>query len=382
MTSTIIITIVVILGIIIAGGFLLYFMGDILMSVANRKRDDKTLEDKKERDTQKIKEQIDQLGEAGEQLKKEPEIADVLYSGAIVESYNPEEEEKAAQEAQEAEQAVEENEEVEEAEEDEEEEEKSDASADRDAYIEQRRKELMERLAKMAEESDEEDEDEEEEESDEEESDEEVDLDEEAEEEDASEEEESTEEDDSELEETKNALSEERAKNYALLQELDAMREKNANGLPTMSMEELQEALAVEQERLKANEKELRACKKEYIPLRRVKRTLERDEKKLRRKEALVAKQKVVLYSVNNYADIDEEKAKKLAEDLDLYDGLKLSVEHCRDVMEKNKERYPLLEKIFEVLSTQNAEIKADIERIQADIEKLQNVGNDDSDAE
>ena len=70
MTSTIIITIVVILGIIIAGGFLLYFMGDILMSVANRKRDDKTLENKKEKDTQKLKEEIEQMGEAGEQLRK------------------------------------------------------------------------------------------------------------------------------------------------------------------------------------------------------------------------------------------------------------------------------------------------------------------------
>ena len=89
MTSTIIITIVVILGIIIAGGFLLYFMGDILMSVANRKRDDKTLEDKKEKDTQKLRDEIEQMGEAGEQLRKEPEVADVPYSGAIVESYKP-----------------------------------------------------------------------------------------------------------------------------------------------------------------------------------------------------------------------------------------------------------------------------------------------------
>ena len=76
---------------------------------------------------------------------------------------------------------------------------------------------------------------------------------------------------------------------------------------------------------------------------------------------ALVAKQKVELYGVNNIADIDEEKAKKLSEDLDLLDGLKLSVQHCQEVMEKNEERYPLLEQIFNLLSSKNASLKADI---------------------
>ena len=151
MTSTIIITIVVILGIIIAGGFLLYFMGDILMSVANRKRDDKTLEDKKEKDTQKLRDEIEQMGEAGEQLRKEPEVADVLYSGAIVESYNPEEEEQKEETVAEAvEEQAEEvaDEETEESQEEDEGAEETNADADRDAYIEQRRKELMERLSR------------------------------------------------------------------------------------------------------------------------------------------------------------------------------------------------------------------------------------------
>ena len=145
----------------------------------------------------------------------------------------------------------------------------------------------------------------------------------------------------------------------------------------TMTLEELETKLAEEQEKLKANEKELRQCKKEFLPLRKVKRTLENDEKKLRRKEALVAKQKVVLYGVNNYADIDEEKAKKLAEDLDLYDGLKLSVQHCEEVMAKNKERYPLLEKIYDLLTSQNAEIKEDIKKLQEAIAQLK--ADDDS---
>ena len=138
-----------------------------------------------------------------------------------------------------------------------------------------------------------------------------------------------------------------------------------------MTLEELESSLADAQEKLKQNEKELRQCKKEFVPLRRVKKTLENDEKKLRRKEALVAKQKVVLYGVNNYADIDEEKAKKLAEDLDLLDGLKLSVQHCQEVMSKNKERYPLLEKIFNLLSSQNAEIKDEIKKLQDAISTL-----------
>ena len=82
-------------------------------------------------------------------------------------------------------------------------------------------------------------------------------------------------------------------------------------------------------------------------------------------------------------AKTDEEKAKKLAEDLDLLDGLKLSVQHCQEVMDKNEERYPLLEKIFNLLSAQNEEIKADIKELQDALAKLQDVPTDsDSDAE
>ena len=82
-------------------------------------------------------------------------------------------------------------------------------------------------------------------------------------------------------------------------------------------------------------EKDLKTNKKEYIPLRRIKKNLEKDELKLRRKEAIVAKQKIMLFGVNNYV-YDEEKEKKLAEDLDLLDGLRLSVQHCEDVMTSN----------------------------------------------
>ena len=92
----------------------------------------------------------------------------------------------------------------------------------------------------------------------------------------------------------------------------------------------------------------------------------------MRRKEALVAKQKVLLYGVNNYAEIDQEKATKLAEDLDLLDGLKLSVQHCEEVMKKNEERYPLLEKMYNVLKVRNDELKKDIAAYREEIERLE----------
>ena len=79
--------------------------------------------------------------------------------------------------------------------------------------------------------------------------------------------------------------------------------------LNPLSVEKLEERLLELTERLKLNEKELR--KKEYIPLSRVRKTLESDKKKLRRKEALVARQKVMLYGVNNITDIDPEKSKE-----------------------------------------------------------------------
>ena len=143
------------------------------------------------------------------------------------------------------------------------------------------------------------------------------------------------------------------------------------------SKEDMEARLEVLRARLKDKEKELSRTKKEFIPLRRVAKTLESDTKKLRRKEAVVAKQKVQLYGVNNYVDIDEEKAKKLAEDLDLLEGLRLSVKHCEDVMNSNKDRYPILEKNFNILKSDVETLKGDI----ADIEsKLALIEEDNKD--
>lgn len=141
---------------------------------------------------------------------------------------------------------------------------------------------------------------------------------------------------------------------------------------PALSLDELKQKLEQAEERLKSTEKEFKQCKKEYIPLRKVWAAHEKDEKKLRRKEALVAKQKVLLYGVNNYAEIDQEKAQKLAEDLDLLDGLKLSVQHCEEVMKKNEERYPLLEKMYNVLKDRNDELKKDIASYKEEIARLE----------
>ena len=136
------------------------------------------------------------------------------------------------------------------------------------------------------------------------------------------------------------------------------------------TIEQLEARLEMLNERLKENKKDLRENKKEYNPLARVKKTLEKDKAKLNRKEAIVARQKVILYGVNNYVDIDEEKAKKLNEDLDLLDGLRLSVQHCEDVMNANKDRFPILEKTNKILRKVNAEIMSDIAEVEKAIEE------------
>ncbi len=334
MSSSVIITIVVVLGIIVAGGFLFYFMGDLLMGLAGKKKDVDAINQKQLKEQKALAERVESLENAME-AKKDPDIAPILYDGAVVEEFEEEEEkqeEKVEEPAPVEEPAEEEEEEPTPAPEEKEED-------DTAEFIRQRRAELMARLAKMQEEQ--ESAEEEEEEAEEEES---VDL-----------------EEEEEVAPTSVPVEEPAVTATQVL----------PDRLAGMTKAELEGRLASEQERLKENEKDLRQCKKEFIPLRRVKKTLEKDENKLRRKEALVAKQKVVLYGVNNYADIDEEKAKKLAEDLDLLDGLKLSVQHCQEVMSKNEERYPLLEKIFTLLSAQNEEIKEEIKELQEAIAKF-----------
>ena len=175
----------------------------------------------------------------------------------------------------------------------------------------------------------------------------------------------------SEIENLKAQFEAEIEKLKAKNDELEKELAQKPEIISTTGIEEYENRLEVLKERLSANEKELRKIKKEYIPLRKVSKTLESDERKLRRKEALVAKQKVVLYGVNNIADIDEEKAKKLSEELDLLEGLKLSVQHCEEVMAANKDRYPILESTYNILINNNETLKADIKATEEAIEKI-----------
>lgn len=343
-------TVLIVLGIVVAGGFLIYFVADIIMSLSNKEKDQNAIAQRQERDRKDLEERIEAL-ENKEELKKDAEIRELIYQGAQVEEFDPFQEEQTQ---------TEENDVQEEAEP--EDEEKVD-NEEIDAEIARRKQALMERLAilqKQEEEDEEEIQPQEEEEEEEQEKEPEV---------------EETEREEEKVEET--VQVEEKPQTVVENAVFEDVKEDTNLLASTYTKDELLTKLAQEQERLKANEKDLRASKKEYIPLRRVKKTLEKDENKLRRKEALVAKQEVLLHGVNNYSDIDEEKAKKLAEDLDLLDGLKISVQHCHEVMDKNKERYPLLEKIYNLLVSQNAEIKRNIKNIQDALASLDN--NDDN---
>lgn len=129
--------------------------------------------------------------------------------------------------------------------------------------------------------------------------------------------------------------------------------------------------IAVLEERLRLAKKDLKTNDKEYKPLEKVKRTLDRDKAKLRRKEAIAAKKKVALYGVNNYVDIDKEKAEKLAHELELLDGLRLSVSHCEEVMNNNKERYPILEHTHIILTNNIKDLEADLEQLNLELKIL-----------
>lgn len=168
-------------------------------------------------------------------------------------------------------------------------------------------------------------------------------------------------------------LEERNAEILRLRNELMAAKAEKAEATVTVvgSEEELVARLEVLEERLKENDKNFKRVKREFIPLNNVRKTLDSDKKKLSRKEAIVAKQNVLLYGVNNYVDIDDEKAKKLNEEHELLDGLRMSVRNCEEILEKNKERLPLLENNYNVLRTQNETLKNDIADIKAQLEEI-----------
>jgi len=361
--DSLILDIFIILGVVIAGALVVYFLWELVSSLVAKSKKGSTIkepnfgekkksskENKNEETSLVVDYSLDEENEdvavdvvegtQEQELFDESEMTDVNETVA--------EEEKADLESQASEEER--------------------LNAERRAYLEARRQELIKRMQEEVSEEKEESENEEIEEQDETVESEEV--------------EEETEDVDA-LADERQALASEKARYETMVKELEAAKRALAeqkhetvyetvvtNGV--LSLEELKAKLADAEERLRTTEKEFKQCKKEYTPLRRVWVAHEKDERKLRRKEALVARQKVLLYGVNNYADIDEEKAKKLAEDLDHLDGLKLSVQHCEEVMKKNEERYPLLERMYNVLSARNEELKNDIAYYKQEIAKLE----------
>ncbi len=357
--DTLLLNVLIILAVIVAGALIVYLIWEAVTSFISKNKSGKTDEinlDSKKKDGS---EDFDLDQPVQEMVAESEEVAEPVEIDEV----------KAEEEQQELE-SEQEKEERE--------------NAERRAYLEARRQELIRRMQEeMEEEQDETDEVEETTET--------VEIPEESVVEEETVEEPVVEEVaqpavDEDLERQKAELAQEKARYETMVRELEEAKRALAEQKPetiintvvetvipaSLSLEELKERLALAEDRLKATEKEYKQVKKEYLPLRRIWNIHERDEKKLRRKEAIVARQKVLLYGVNNYSDIDEEKAKKLAEELDLLDGLKLSVQHCEEVMAENKDRYPLLEKMYNVLKERDEEIKNDIETYKDRIAKLE----------
>ena len=85
----------------------------------------------------------------------------------------------------------------------------------------------------------------------------------------------------------------------------------------------------------------------------------------------VVAKQKVALYGVNS-TKVDPAKKAKLDENLASLTELKDSVAHCEEVIKKNKDRYPILERTNKFLVKSNSEIKEDIAKIEAQLKEIE----------
>lgn len=164
---------------------------------------------------------------------------------------------------------------------------------------------------------------------------------------------------------------------------LESAKEVNKDKIDTVSQvlgteEEYVSRLEVLNLRLKEAKKQLRKNKSEFVPLNKIKRTLESDQRKLRRKEAKVAKQKIALFGVNNN-DIDPEKQAELEQEIDMLEGLKLSVQHCEDVMKENEDRFPILKNTHDILTRNIKDLTADIENIEAKLKEVKGDGDADT---
>ena len=174
------------------------------------------------------------------------------------------------------------------------------------------------------------------------------------------------------LDERTTEIAELKAQLAELNKQLELARETKVEVVKIdVTEEECVQKIEMLEERLKNVKKDYKVNLKEYKPLKKVMNDLERYQTKLRRKEAIVAKKKVALYGVNNYVDIDKEKAEKLANELELLDGLRLSVSHCEEVINANKDRFPILEHTNQILEDQIAHIETDIAQAQETLKKI-----------
>lgn len=138
------------------------------------------------------------------------------------------------------------------------------------------------------------------------------------------------------------------------------LKQTKSSTKPLFDKEYYEMKLAELDDELREAEKELRVNKSEYIPLTRIHKAYVRDSEKLRKKEMQVAKQKVALYGVNS-SKINPDKKAKLDENLASLAELKDSVAHCEEVIKKNKDRYPVLEKNNKLITKQIDRINEDI---------------------
>lgn len=138
-----------------------------------------------------------------------------------------------------------------------------------------------------------------------------------------------------------------------------------------MTEDECLNRIAVLEERLKNAKKDYKTNMKEYRPLKKVMNDLDRYQTKLRRKETVFAKKNVALYGVNNYVDLDKEKQEELEQELELLNGLRASVTHCEEVIEANKDRFPILERTNKILEEQIAQLESDLELANTTLQKI-----------
>lgn len=165
-----------------------------------------------------------------------------------------------------------------------------------------------------------------------------------------------------ELEKANKEIEDLKAQLAEMNQKLEDARTVKEEVSVNMTEEECLARLATLEERLKAAKKDYKINMKEFRPLQRVMKQYEKYIRKLRKKDAQLANKKISLYGVNNYVDLDKEKAENVLNESELVEGLRLSVSHCEEVINANKDRYPILEHTNNILENQIANLEADIE--------------------